>query len=435
MIKEIILNYSQEILLTTFLTINIFYMISVNKRGYQVFLVFSYLSLILTNFILKSEGFLYLLDIGTFLILYPFYLTQNKEEFSISNFFIYAHLLSLHLILKTENLIIFFISLELLSFVFYILIGLESKKYQDFSPLIRYFVIGSLSSLFLLFSLILLYSRTETLSFKAFTFFERNDKLYFLSLELFIFSLGFKILFIPFQFFMPDIFEKISIPYLTLISLTPKAGILIFLYKIKFYLPEITFPLSLFAIITILLSNLAGIYENRIKRVLAYSSISHSAFLLFSILLPDPASKNVLLYYLIIYFIMKGGIFISLIYFLKGKEDTEFEKFKGLFFTDKIISISILLFIISLSSFPPTGGFFAKFYLLYELFKAGYKKEVLILILLTILSFGYYIKFLNYFFFEPGKLREKTYSKFYEFFTLFLSVISLFGFVFIKFFI
>ncbi|MEO0280057.1 MAG: proton-conducting transporter membrane subunit, partial [candidate division WOR-3 bacterium] len=433
--KEIILNYSQEILLTTFLIINIFYMISFNKKGYHVFLIFSYFSLILTNFILKSEGFLYLFDIGTFLILYPFYLTQNKEEFSISNFFIYAHLLSLHLILKTESLIIFFISLELLSFVFYILIGLESKKFKDLSPLIRYFVIGSLSSLFLLFSLILLYTKTQTLSYKAFTLFEKNDKLYLLSFQLFIFSLGFKILFIPFQFFMPDVFEKISIPYLTLISLTPKAGILIFLYKIKFYLPEITFPLSFFAIITILLSNLAGIYENRIKRVLAYSSISHSAFLLFSILLPDPASKNVLLYYLIIYFIMKGGILISLTYFIQGKEDIEFEKFKGLFFTDKIISISIFLFIISLSSFPPSGGFFAKFYLLYELFKTGYKKEVLILILLTILSFGYYIKFLNYFFLEPGKLREKNYSKFFEFFTLSLSVISLFGFIFIKFFI
>ncbi|MEO0289912.1 MAG: proton-conducting transporter membrane subunit [candidate division WOR-3 bacterium] len=435
MVKEIILNYSQEILLTTFLIINIFYMISFNKKGYHVFLIFSYFSLILTNFILKSEGFLYLLDTGTFLILYPFYLTQNKEEFSISNFFIYAHLLSLHLILKTESLIIFFISLELLSFVFYILIGLESKKYKDLSPLIRYFVIGSLSSLFLLFSLILLYTKTQTLSYKAFTLFEKNDKLYLLSFQLFIFSLGFKILFIPFQFFMPDVFEKISIPYLTLISLTPKAGILIFLYKIKFYLPEITFPLSFFAIITILLSNLAGIYENRIKRVLAYSSISHSAFLLFSILLPDPASKNVLLYYLIIYFIMKGGILISLTYFIQGKEDIKFEKFKGLFFTDKIISISIFLFIISLSSFPPSGGFFAKFYLLYELFKTGYKKEVLILILLTILSFGYYIKFLNYFFLEPGKLREKNYSKFFEFFTLSLSVISLFGFIFIKFFI
>lgn len=435
MVKEIILNYSQEILLTTFLIINIFYMISFNKKGYHVFLIFSYFSLILTNFILKSEGFLYLLDTGTFLILYPFYLTQNKEEFSISNFFIYAHLLSLHLILKTESLIIFFISLELLSFVFYILIGLESKKFKDLSPLIRYFVIGSLSSLFLLFSLILLYTKTQTLSYKAFTLFEKNDKLYLLSFQLFIFSLGFKILFIPFQFFMPDVFEKISIPYLTLISLTPKAGILIFLYKIKFYLPEITFPLSFFAIITILLSNLAGIYENRIKRVLAYSSISHSAFLLFSILLPDPASKNVLLYYLIIYFIMKGGILISLTYFIQGKEDIEFEKFKGLFFTDKIISISIFLFIISLSSFPPSGGFFAKFYLLYELFKTGYKKEVLILILLTILSFGYYIKFLNYFFLEPGKLREKNYSKFFEFFTLSLSVISLFGFIFIKFFI
>lgn len=435
MIKETLSNYLQEILLTSFLIINIFYMISTHKRGFKVFLILSYLLLIFTNSFLKSEFFFYLLDIGSFFILYPFYTTQNKEEFSISNFFIYAHLLSLRLILKTDSLIIFFISLELLSFVFYILIGLESKKNKDLSPLIRYFVIGSLSSIFLLFSLILLYSRTEDLTYKAFTLFERNDPIYLLSLKLFIFSLGFKILFIPFQFFIPDVFEKISIPYLTLISLTPKAGILIFLYRIKFYLPEIIFPLSIFAILTILFSNLSGIYENKIKRVLAYSSISHSAFLLFSILLPDPASKNVLFYYLTIYFIMKGGILFSFMYFLKGKEDTEFDKFKGLFFTDRVISISILLFIISLSSFPPSGGFFAKFYLLYELFKTGYKREVLILIILTVLSFGYYIKFLNYFFLEPGRLREKNYPKFYESFTLFLSIISLLGFVFIKFFI
>ncbi|MEN3045064.1 MAG: proton-conducting transporter membrane subunit [Candidatus Hydrothermales bacterium] len=435
MIGDIIYNYLQEILLTLFLILNIFYMVSWKKSFYSLFVIFSYLSLIFVDYLLKADGFLILLDVGTFLILYIFYINQDKSDFSVSNFFIFAHLLSLHLILKTDSLIIFFVSLEILSFVFYILIGLESKKTKDLSPVIRYFVIGSLSSLIMLFSLVLLYSETQSLSFTSFNLFDRNNITFRLSIILFIFSLGFKILFIPFQFFMPDIFEKVGIPYLTLISLTPKAGIFIFLYKIKYYLPEIIFPIPFFAIITILVSNLAGIYDNKVKRVLAYSSISHSGFLLFSILLPEPYSRKVLFYYLLNYFIMKGGIFLSLNFLFKDQVDLEFEKIKGLYFTDKVIAISSLFYVLSLFSFPPTGGFFAKFYLFYELYRAGFTLEVFILLLLTVISFGYYVKFLNNFFLEPAIIRKREYSKFYEYYTLLLSIISLFGFVFIKFFI
>ncbi|MEN3046411.1 MAG: proton-conducting transporter membrane subunit [Candidatus Hydrothermales bacterium] len=435
MIRDIIFSYLQEILLTIFLIVNIFYMLAQRKRFYNLFVVFSYLALLAADYFVKADGFLILLDASTFLMLYIFYINQDKKDFSVSNFFIFAHLLSLHLILKTDNLIIFFISLEILSFVFYILIGLESKKIRDFSPIIRYFVIGSITSLIMLFSLILIYSETQSLKYTSLSLFNRNDVVFRLSIILFIFSLGFKILFIPFQFFMPDIFEKVGIPYLTLISLTPKAGILIFLYKIKYYLPEIIFPLPLFAIVTIFISNLAGIYDNKVKRVLAYSSISHSGFLLFSVLLPEPYSRKVLLYYLLNYFIMKGGFFLSLNYLFKDQKDLEFEKIRGLYFTDKVLAISGLFYILSLFSFPPTGGFFAKFYLFYELYRAGFILEVFILLLLTVLSFGYYIKFLNSFFLEPAVLRERKYSKFYEYYTLLLSIVSLCGAVFIKFFL
>ncbi len=436
MMEDILKTYLPEILLTILLVINIFFMLSRKKELYFLFLIVSYIFLIISDIISKEEGFIFLIDIGTFFLIYFFYLNEKIEEFCNINFFIFAHLISLHLILKTNSLIIFFISLEILSFVFYILIGLEAKKFKDIAPLVRYFIIGSFSSLVLLFSIVLIYSRAQNLSYDAFMIITKEDPYFYrLVLFVFIFAFGFKILFIPFQFFMPDVFEKMRLNYLALISLTPKAGILIFLYKIKFYLPDIVFPISLFAIITILLSNLAGIYENKIKRVLAYSTISHSGFLLFSILLPEPYARNVLLYYLLIYFIMKGGIFLSLNYFFDKNEDIEFEKLRGLYFTDKIIALSSLLFILSLASFPPTGGFFAKFYLLYNLFKLGYVKEVFILLLLTILGFGYYIKFLNSFFFEPARVREAKYEKFYEFFTLILGFILLFGFVFIKFFI
>jgi len=435
MIEDILKIYLPETLLTVFLLINIFFMISRGKKGYYFFLIFSYLFLIIADIISSAEGFIFLIDIGSFFILYTFYLNERKEDFCTQNLFIFAHLISLHLILKTNSLLIFFISLELLSFVFYILIGLETKEFKDIAPLVRYFVIGSLSSIILLFSIVLIYTRTQDLSYDAFVMFNKIDPVFRLSIFLFIFALGFKILFIPFQFFMPDVFEKIRIHYLVLISLTPKAGILIFLYKIKFYLPEILFPISVFAIITLFFSNLAGIYDKKIKRVLAYSTISHSSFLLFSILLSEPYAKNVLFYYLLIYFIMKGGIFLSLNYFFDKNEDLEFKELKGLYFTDKIIAVSALLFILSLASFPPTGGFFAKFYLLYELFKSGFVKEVFILLILTVLGFGYYIKFLNSFFLEPAKIRKVKYEKFYKYFTLILGIISLFSFIFIKFFI
>ena len=435
MMESILKIYLPETVLTVLLLLNIFFMISRRKRGYYLFIIFSYLVIIISDIVSGVEGFIFLIDIGTFFILYIFYLSEKRGEFCTTNFFIFAHLISLHLILKTNSLLIFFISLELLSFVFYILIGLEAKKFKDIAPVIRYFVIGSVSSIILLFSIILIYSKTQDLSYNAFIMFNRTDPVFRLSFFLFIFALGFKILFVPFQFFMPDVFEKVRLQYLALISLTPKAGILIFLYKIKFYLPEMAFPLSIFAIVTLLLSNLAGIYENKIKRVLAYSTISHSGFLLFSILLPEPYARNVLFYYLLIYFIMKGGMFLSLNYFFDKNEDKEFEELKGLYFTDKMIAVSALLFILSLASFPPTGGFFAKFYLLYALFKSGYIKEVFILLILTILGFGYYIKFLNSFFLEPARIRKVKYTGFYESFTLILGVISLFGFIFIKFFI
>ncbi len=433
--KELISYYLPEIILGLAIVINAIYIISDKKSFYYLFILVSYFFLVFSDFKVKSDSFIYLLDIATFFILYNFYLNENRGNFVDINFFIFSHLLSLHLILKTDSFIIFFISLELLSFVFYVLIGLESKKFRDISPVIRYFVIGTISSILLLFSIILIFTRTGSLSFEALIIFERSDPVFSIALFLFIFSLGFKILFIPFQFFMPDVFERVRMPYLLLISLTPKAGVLIFLYKIKSYLPEIVFPVSVFAIISILFSNLAGIYENKVKRILAYSTISHSGFMFMIVLLPEPYSKNVLFYYLLIYFLMKGGIFFTLSPFIKKNEDIEITNLRGIYFTDKIVAISSLIFILSLLSFPPTAGFFAKFYLIYALFKSDFNLQGFFLIILTVISAGYYIKFLNSFFLEPGVRREGIKDIFLKIFILILSLFVLGGGILWKFFV
>jgi NADH-quinone oxidoreductase subunit N len=316
--KTLLNLYLPEIFLTICALFTLFYSFSRKKRTFPIFLLLSYGFLIyfdyknLSLYFEELLPFIILIDGFTFIILYLFYLREKGENFVITNFLIFLHLLAIHILLKTESLSIFFLSIELLSFVFYILIGIESKKIRDFGPLLRYFMLGSFSSVILLFSIILIYSQTGTFSFEGFSFSFENPSIFKLALFLFFFALGFKILFIPFQFFLPDVFSRLSFPYIALISLTPKAGIIVFLYKLKLFLPEIIFPITVFAILTLLITNFVGIFDEDVKRVIAYSSISHSSFLFIILLLHEPFLSKILLFYLISYFVMKGGLFYSL---------------------------------------------------------------------------------------------------------------------------
>lgn len=322
-------------------------------------------------------------------------------------------LLGLIFLIKSNELIIFFINLELYSFSIYFLI-LTKETISIRRIAIFYFIISSLSSALLLFSFFKLYAQCGTLNiedlFYLFNFevFELSYQPIFLILLVFLFKLGTG----PFIFWLVRVYSDIEKKILWYQLLIPKLIFFIFFIKFTYFLspiflPQFAYLLFFFAIISIIIGSIGGLFQKKDNIILSYSSILNMGYILltFSIILINyiPSTTNIienyetdkmwLIYqYFIIYFINLLGLFSILFLF---KRTTNISLFQS-FFLQPFFFISFLLLIFSFIGLPPLSGFFSKFYLFFSYFSFSTLSitTLSIFICSTLISSFFYFKFL-----------------------------------------
>ena len=314
---------------------------------------------------------------------------------------------------SSSDLLVIFLGLEVLSVSSYALAGLKRKDEKSGEAALKYFLLGSFASAFLVLGLAFLYGAARSTFLPEiiahFGAEAGSSVLGLIGVALVLVGFGFKVAVVPFHMWTPDVYEGAPTPVTAFFAVAPKAAgfaVLIRLF-LNFWdsVPNssvLFWALWTISVLTMVVGNLVALRQTNIKRLLAYSSIAHAGYLLVAILAQDYAS---LVFYLAAYLFMNIGAFAALIGLSKtGTEYLELDDFAGIGFRYPWIGGTMSIFLLSLAGFPPTAGFLGKFYVFSAAVRAGLVPLVVIGVLASLVSVFYYLRIVVYMYMrEPGR--------------------------------
>lgn len=309
------------------------------------------------------------------------------------------------IMVSSHNLLVIFLGLEVLSMSSYTLAGLKREDLKSSEAALKYFLLGSFASAFLVFGLAFLYGATSTTDINLIiAYFQTSSSMgltALFGLGLIIIGFGFKIALVPFHMWTPDVYQGAPTPITAFFSVGPKVvGFAVLLrifypyWKVAVDSQVIFAALWILSVLTMVAGNLIALRQTNIKRILAYSSIAHAGYLLIAILAGDSSG---LIFYLTVYLFMNMGAFAAVIALgKKDEEHLELDDYAGIGFKYPWIGATLTVFLLSLAGFPPTGGFLAKFYIFSAAVRQGLESLVIIAVLASLVSVFYYLRIVIY---------------------------------------
>jgi NADH-quinone oxidoreductase subunit N len=355
-----------------------------------------------------------------------------------------AVILGAHLLVMSINLVMVFLSLELISISSYVLTGFSFKK-ESAEGSLKYFLFGAVSSAVMLYGFSLLYGLTGTMDFSSETFLQEIlDHQSYLLLIAGIFSLAgflFKISATPMHPWAPDVYEASPMPVVAFFSVVPKLAGLAILTRFVLALSAFgqsnfswQFIISLIAIVTITVGNFAALKQKNPKRMMAYSSIAQSGFLLVGLAAFHVEGMHVMLFYGTVYMIANYLIFIYLQFF-EEQQIFLIDEYSGTGRKWPLSHAMLLIGFISLTGLPPTAGFMAKLFIfstLWESYQGSGQSFLLWLLVIgllnTVVSLFYYLRIPALAYLKPGNSGTSNYLTFKNFFGAILVLLILFLF-------
>ena len=300
------------------------------------------------------------------------------------------------------NLIILFLGIETLSIALYVLAGSHKEAITSNEATLKYFLLGSFLSGFLLFGIALIYGSTgsfdlHTISVYVNTCAGTYPPMFLAGLFLLLIGMAFKIAIVPFHFWAPDVYEGTPTLLTAFMATVVKTASIVALYRFFTH----TFhgihgawetTIWILAVLTILLGNFTGIYQPNLKRMLAYSSISHSGYMMLAVVAFSPMSNNALLLYTLSYSIATITAFGILILIREAHGNDYFSSLNGLAKTNPLEAFCLTISMLSLTGIPPLAGFMAKYYLFTAALEKGLVWLVIVAIAGSAISVAYYFK-------------------------------------------
>jgi len=307
-----------------------------------------------------------------------------------------------------EDLIVFFVGLELLSIPLYCLASFQRARDRSVEAGLKYFVLGAFAAALFLYGAALTYMDSGTLSLTRLREVGVDSTLGLTGVGLMIASLFFKVSVFPFHLWVPDVYEGSPTPVTTLMATGTKAAGFAFLLKLIFLLPSGAAPvIATVAILTMAIGNLGALVQEDVKRMLAYSGIAHAGTLLLVVagaLAGDPEghATSAALYYMAAYVFTAGGAF-GLLSWLEadGEHFTRLESLRGLAGRRPGMAAALTLFMLSLGGIPATGGFLGKWFVFSVAVRAGLTGFAIAGVLLSVVALGYYLRVIVAMYMEP----------------------------------
>ena len=354
-------------------------------------------------------------------------------------------------LMSSSDIVSIFLSIELQSYGLYLLATLYKDSELSTAAGLTYFLLGSLSSCFILLGTSLLYANSGTTSIDGYYIitgisnvaheFEKgilnlHDPSY-LNMSLLIMSVGFlfKVSAAPFHFWSPDVYDAIPTIVTTFVAIIAKISILVFLLEIVHYTSNLFFSnnfvwtsgLLLSSFLSLIVGTVLGLTQSRIKRLLAYSTISHLGFILLAMTINSLESIQAFVFYLMQYTISNLNAFIIIIaigyslypFFNEGPLKTMYQtlpdrnntpiqlinELRGYFYVNPLLAVSLAITLFSFVGIPPLIGFFGKQMVLSAALDNGYIFIAIIAILTSVISAGYYLNVVKQVFFDNNELQ------------------------------
>ncbi|MGA2406761.1 MAG: NADH-quinone oxidoreductase subunit N [Bacteroidales bacterium] len=342
-----------------------------------------------------------------------------KEEYYI---ILFTSTLGASLLAVANHFVLFFLGIETLSISLYILIAFQRSKDSSIEAGIKYLILASVSSAFLLFGMALIYTAFGTMQFSAIASAlvtgNQLSPLVISGFGMMMVGIGFKLALVPFHMWTPDVYQGAPAPVSAYIATVSKGAVMAILIRFFFNLRGFEnqyffITISGIAILSMFVGNLLAIRQQNIKRLLGYSSIANMGYLIIILLTGSNKGIQASIFYLISYFITTIGAFgvISLLSTCKDEAE-KIEDFKGLFWKRPWIAIVFTLSLLSLAGIPITAGFIAKFYVILEGMKAGLMVLVFSMIINSVIGLYYYLRIITTLFSAAGdtKLPELSFT-------------------------
>jgi NADH-quinone oxidoreductase subunit N len=350
---------------------------------------------------LFSQVFKTLISIGLFLIVCicgdltdigP----RRRHEFY---FLLFTCTLALMLLVSADHLLSIYVSLEVSSYSLYILVALRKNQAFGLEAGIKYFLIGTFASAVMLFGMALVYSMTGATYL--------DDMARVLPEQIsrpgvvigVLFTLGglfFKLAVFPFHLWAPDVYQGAANQVAAYIATASKVAAIAVIVRVLAFAGQgslyLVHVLAIVSVVSMTLGNLAAIVQKDFKRLLAFSTIAHSGYVLIGILVLSPAGYSGAIYYAMAILLMKFTAFMVIVELASDGRNLQIEELAGLHRRSPILALALMVSLFSLAGIPPTIGFTGKFLVFVAAIEKGYITLVIIAMINVVISLYYYLQ-------------------------------------------
>ena len=359
----------------------------------------------------------------------PLALTSKRfHEFDYPEFFaLFLFMIAgFQFMVATDNLILIFVGLETASLALYTLIAMHNRN-KSFEAAVKYFTMGALAAGFYSFGAMVFYALTGSIEINQIANILAGNGyadigFVLIGVVFMLASFGFKLSMVPFHTWTPDVYEGSSAALAGYMSIVPKIAAFVVAMRLFEFLIHsgvvwLEVVLYIMVVITMTMANIWALVQTDVKRMLAYSSISHAGFVMAAILIGTTQSNSALFLYWILFSFTNLGSF-TMLWISRQKNlphgqssDHSFEKFAGLVKTSPVAASIMALFMLSLAGLPPFALFWGKMYMISSAVTGGYTVLALIMALNSAIAGYYYLKLIVYMFMkEPSIVHDGDVS-------------------------
>ncbi len=316
------------------------------------------------------------------------------------------------IIISYNSLLMLFIGLEIVSIPLYILTGINKKQLKGNEAALKYLLLGSLSTCILLMGITLIYGATGTFFIQNnIGFLTSPNTLFHIGLIFVFISMAFKISAAPFHFWTPDIYEGAPTVYTSFMaSIVKSFFVLAFLrlFSADWAVAKQLLSVQILIVIvcTLIIGNFTALYQQGLKRLMAYSSISQIGFMLLGIFGATQYANEGLLLYTLSYTLAS----ISIFYIINTQTNDAIENLKGFGKSHPIIALCFTIYLLSLAGIPFTAGFLSKYFMLFGALKNKVPFLILVVIVISAsISIFYYFRLIQNMYFKEKTAQETNY--------------------------
>lgn len=352
--------------------------------------------LVVDGFTLFVVGLLVAATIAVLLLAWGYLAGRDRPE----AFYVLLLLATLGggILAASAHLAAFFLGLELLSVSLYALIAYTASDARPTEAGLKYLVLAGASSAFLLFGMALLYAESGTMEFHRVAQAAASPLLVLLAVGMIVTGIGFKLAVVPFHLWTPDVYEGAPAPVTAFVATVSKGAVVALLLRFAanagaWDAASVRTALTAIAIASILAGNLLALFQENVKRLLAYSSIAHLGYLLVAFLAAGAAGRQAVTFYLVAYFVTTLGAFGVIAVLSRPAGDAEaLEDFRALFWRRPALAGAFTAMLLSLAGIPLTAGFVGKFLVVAAGVGEALWLPVLVLVAGSAIGLFYYLR-------------------------------------------